>query len=501
MFLILAFSKLDFPKVPVMGWNSWNKFGCEINETLIKETADSLVSTGLARLGYKYLNLDDCWEAPQRVNGRLSGHLTTFPSGMKSLGEYIHSKGLKYGIYSSAGTKTCEGRPASLHHEKIDAETFESWEIDYLKYDNCHSEGISSRIRFKSMGDALKSVKRSIFFSACQWGEEDPSKWMHYAQSWRTTGDIKDNYYIMHDIIIYNDQFASYAKKGQYNDPDMLEVGVGHMTYNEYKTHFSLWSIVKSPLLIGCDITKMTPQTKEILMNEEVIAINQDPLGVQGRLIHASTSQPTNSDVFVRKCLKSPDQMWKINSDNTIRNGDRCLASKGKTVYVGDCQSPQKWNVTRVANRFMLGKMDNSDQCVRVWNDGFWNGPNLVMAPCKRELHQAFNITSEGYIRWNFVLGVHMPEHLRTNDGCFTVDGTYEKEVWGVPLSGGRYAVLLHNRGLAETRVEVDFSSLGLSGKWMVRDLWRKMNLGTYQDSFWAGIQSHDSMFLLLTKV
>lgn len=483
-----------------MGWNSWNKFGCQINETLIKETADSLVSTGLARLGYKYLNLDDCWEAPQRINGKLSGHPDTFPSGMKKLGDYIHSKGLKYGIYSSAGIKTCESRPASLFHEKIDAETFAEWGVDYLKYDNCFNEGISSRIRFKSMGDALKNAGRSIFFSACQWGEEDPSKWMHYAQSWRTTGDIKDNYYIMHDIILYNDQFAGYATKGQFNDPDMLEVGVGKMSFAEYKTHFGLWALVKSPLLIGCDITKMTPQTKEILMNEEIIAVNQDPLAVQGRLIQATTSNSMNSNVLVRKCLKSPEQQWKIGIDGVIKNENRCLASKGTTVYVGDCQNPHKWNVTRVGTRFMLSKLEDQDSCIRVWNDAFWSGPNLIIAPCKRELHQAFNITNDGYIKWGFVIGAHMPEHLRTNDACFTVDPTYDREIWGGPLSNGRFVVLLHNRGLNPTRIRFDFSLLGLNGKWKIRDIWKHIDLGIFEESFNADIDPHDSIMLIFSK-
>lgn len=159
----------------IQGWNSWNKFGCGINETLIKDTANFLISTGLSRLGYKYVNIDDCWEANERVNGRLAANPTTFPSGIKALADHVHSLGLKLGIYSSAGTLTCERRPGSLRHERIDAITFAEWEVDYLKYDNCHNEGISSKIRFAWMGKALADVQRKIYFSACQWGEDDPA--------------------------------------------------------------------------------------------------------------------------------------------------------------------------------------------------------------------------------------------------------------------------------------------------------------------------------------
>jgi alpha-galactosidase len=174
--IIIILIQINIQKTPIMGWNSWNKFNCFINENLIKETAKKFIETGLSSVGYKYINLDDCWMSNRRVNGRLVGNHTTFPSGMKSLGEYIHSLGLKFGIYSSAGTVTCEGLPASLNNEDIDASTFASWGVDYLKYDNCGNNGISSKIRYLKMYNSLINTRRDIYYSVCQWGEQDPAR-------------------------------------------------------------------------------------------------------------------------------------------------------------------------------------------------------------------------------------------------------------------------------------------------------------------------------------
>lgn len=271
-------------------WNSWNFFACDINETVIKETADALVSTGLADLGYTYVNIDDCWSASKRNSkGLLVPDSKTFPSGIKALADYVHDKGLKLGIYSDAGVFTCEVRPGSLYHENVDAKLFASWGVDYLKYDNCFNLGIRPEDRYPPMRDALNSTGREIFYSICEWGVDDPALWAgNVGNSWRTTGDINDTWASMTAIADLNDKWAAYAGPGGWNDPDMLEVGNGGMTDEEYRSHFSIWALMKAPLLIGCDVRNMTAETYEILTNKEVIAVSQDILGVQGRKVNVS---------------------------------------------------------------------------------------------------------------------------------------------------------------------------------------------------------------------
>ncbi|XP_057778410.1 alpha-galactosidase 3-like [Salvia miltiorrhiza] len=275
-------------QTPQMGWNSWNYFRCDIHEKVIRETADALVTTGLAKLGYVYVNIDDCWSEVERDSeGDMVPDSKAFPSGLKALADYVHSKGLKIGIYSDAGLHTCQLRPGSLKYENDDAELFASWGIDYLKYDNCFNLGIDPKERFPTMRDALNATGRTIFYSLCEWGLDDPALWASkIGNSWRTTDDIEDTWESMTAIADINDKWAAYAGPGGWNDPDMLEVGNGGMTHQEYRSHFSIWALMKAPLIIGCDVRNMTTESYEILTNEEVIAVNQDSLGVQGRKVY-----------------------------------------------------------------------------------------------------------------------------------------------------------------------------------------------------------------------
>lgn len=273
---------------PPMGWNSWNHFQCMIDENMIKQTADALVSTGLAKLGYKYVNIDDCWaEIDRDSEGNLMAKKSTFPSGIKALADYIHSKGLKLGIYSDAGYFTCsKTMPGSLGHEEQDAKTFASWGIDYLKYDNCNTDGSRPTIRYPVMTRALMKAGRPIFFSLCEWGDLHPALWgAEVGNSWRTTNDISDSWESMVSRADMNEVYADLARPGGWNDPDMLEVGNGGMTKDEYIVHFSIWAMSKAPLLIGCDVTNATKETMEIIANKEVIAVNQDKLGVQAKKV------------------------------------------------------------------------------------------------------------------------------------------------------------------------------------------------------------------------
>ena len=274
---------------PPMGWNSWNRFGCKIDENLIRETADAMVSSGMKAAGYQYVNIDDCWMAKERdAQGNLQADPVRFSHGIKQLSDYVHAKGLKLGIYSSAGTKTCEGLPASLDHEVADAKKFAEWGVDYLKYDNCNDEKRPDIARYTAMHDALKATGRPIVYSLCNWGHLKPWEWGKSVGGmlWRTTGDISDKWTSMLGILDKQVGLEKYSGPGGWNDPDMLEVGNGQMTFTEYIAHFSLWSLLNAPLIAGNDLRTMSDSTRAILTNKSVIAVNQDWGGQQGALVH-----------------------------------------------------------------------------------------------------------------------------------------------------------------------------------------------------------------------
>ncbi|HEX3020463.1 MAG TPA: alpha-galactosidase [Chitinispirillaceae bacterium] len=293
-------------KTPPMGWNSWNCFGPNINEKQIKEVADSMVSSGLKDAGFVYLNLDDNWMAKSRDgNGNLRADPERFPSGMKALGDYIHSKELKFGIYGDRGTETCyfrdnfkelDTKSGSIGREIQDAKTFASWGIDYLKYDNCLANGATMQKDYETMRDALATCGRDIVYSICAW---EFQSWMpNTGNLWRTTTDIlniweKNNEWSwgILDIVDLNEPRAPYAKSGAWNDPDMLQIGNyknGGPNDNEYRSHMSLWCIMAAPLILGNDIRNMNQVTRDILLNKEVIAVDQDSAGIQGTKIKSS---------------------------------------------------------------------------------------------------------------------------------------------------------------------------------------------------------------------
>jgi alpha-galactosidase len=289
-----AAEKPDLALTPPMGFNNWNSTHCrnDFNEDMVKGIADIFVNKGLKDAGYEYVNIDDCWALPERnADGDLVPHPARFPNGIKAVADYVHGKGLKFGIYTSAGIKTCNkdgGFPGGLGHEEQDARLFASWGVDYLKYDNCNNQNVDAKLRYTKMRDALNATGRKIVFSLCEWGQNKPWEWAKdVGHLWRTTGDISDNWNSMVSIAKRNMELADYAGPGHWNDPDMLEVGNGGMTDLEYRSHFSLWSIMAAPLLIGADLRKVTPETFEILENREVIAVNQDQLGVQGKVIRS----------------------------------------------------------------------------------------------------------------------------------------------------------------------------------------------------------------------
>jgi alpha-galactosidase len=278
---------------PPMGWNSWNKFACNIDEQLIRTIADAMVETGLRDAGYVYLNLDDCWHGERDSLGFIQPDPVKFPSGMKALADYVHSKGLKIGLYSDAGRKTCGGRPGSFGHEYQDALQYARWGIDYLKYDWCESENINPKGAYNLMRDAIRAAGRPVLFSMCEWGHSKPWEWAaETGHSWRTTGDIYNCFdcidqhpgwaaFGVLQILDMQEGLRKYAGPGHWNDPDMLEVGNGQ-TEGEDRAHFSMWCMLAAPLILGNDIRNMSEATRNIILNKEVIAIDQDSLGIQG---------------------------------------------------------------------------------------------------------------------------------------------------------------------------------------------------------------------------
>ncbi len=278
---------------PPMGWNSWNKFASEVSERLIRETVDAMATNGMKSAGYQYINIDDSWQGERDSQGFIQPDAKRFPSGMKALADYVHSQGLKLGIYSDAGTKTCAGRPGSRGHEYQDAQTYARWGVDYLKYDWCDTEALSAEGAYLTMRNALFAAGRPMVFSICEWGNQNPWLWgAKIGHLWRTTGDIYPCFDCTQDhgtwkssgilqILDLQQGLREYAGPGHWNDPDMLEVGNG-MTVNEDRAHFSLWCMLAAPLIAGNDLRNMPKPILGILTNQDAIAVDQDALGIEG---------------------------------------------------------------------------------------------------------------------------------------------------------------------------------------------------------------------------
>ena len=508
----VGFNSLDngLGLTPQMGWNTWNKFWCGINETLIHDSIDALINSGLFEAGYNYINLDDCWQKYRGEDGYIIPDNDTFPHGIEPLVEYAHSKGLKFGLYSSAGNYTCQGRPGSLDFEKQDAEIYAKWNIDYLKYDNCYNRGISSLIRYPTMKDCLNETGHPIFYSLCQWGQEKVATWAKdVGNSWRTTGDISDSWNSMITIIDQNDKWYKYAGPGGWNDPDMLEVGNGGMTLTEYKTHFGLWCISKAPLLIGCDITNMSDDIKKILTNKEYIAINQDKLGEQGhkikrtQIIYPPEYDPDvqSSQLELVDCNGKKSQKWYINEDGSIKNNNENLCidipnceKEDSTVstfgcHIGgesycDASKNQEWDYTQ--DKKIQSRMEYPDGVKR----------------CLRVEEGTLTIVETHFCNESQTWEYNETDHtLKSNGKCLSsmVEAT---EVWAGNLSDGEYAVLFVNRAGDKQKVELSWDEIGFDNKTLkLRDLWEHKDLGEFNNSFSVSLDSHDSLLLKATII
>ncbi|MFT3780701.1 MAG: glycoside hydrolase family 27 protein [Nibricoccus sp.] len=315
---------------PPMGFNTWNTFAKNINEVLIKQTADTMVQNGMRDAGYTYIVIDDCWALMERdAKGNLVPDPAKFPSGMKALGDYLHDRGFKFGIYSCAGSKTCGGYPGSQGHEYQDALMFASWGVDYLKYDWCYTGTRDAREAYTTMRDALYAAKRPVVFSICEWGGSKPWEWAKdVGHLWRTTGDIHAcyecvqrwergwknivdlQYSLVQPADGQNNGIGKYAGPGHWNDPDMLEVGREELTFAESRAHFSMWCMLAAPLMAGADVRKLSPEILAVMTDREALAIDQDSAGKEGWRFR---SEP-GKEIWVRE-LANGD--WAIALLNT----------------------------------------------------------------------------------------------------------------------------------------------------------------------------------------
>jgi alpha-galactosidase len=284
----MAISAQKYPGLaptPPMGWNSWNYYNCDISEAKIRQMADAMAANGMKEAGYQYIVIDDCWQLSRDKDGYIIADAQKFPSGIKALADYIHAKGLKFGIYSCAGRLTCQKRPGGAGFEDKDARRYAEWGVDYLKYDWCNSEGMSSTVQYSTMRDALHKAGRPIVFSLCEWGSTRPWLWADtVGQLWRTTGDIQDKFDRGHGVLKIFDEQARIRRYNQpdgWNDPDMLEVGNKGLSYTESRTHFTLWCMMAAPLIAGNDLHAMDRDILAVLTDRNAIAVDQDKLGIQ----------------------------------------------------------------------------------------------------------------------------------------------------------------------------------------------------------------------------
>lgn len=312
---------------PPMGWNTWNTFQTKIDEPLLKGMVDAYVATGMRDAGYKYFVLDDGWMTMERdEKGDLVADPKKFPNGMKAFADYVHSKGLKFGIYNCAGTKTCAGYPGSRGHEYQDARLYASWGVDFLKYDWCNTDSLNAREAYITMSSALKETKRAIVFSLCEWGNHQPWLWAKgVGELYRTTGDITANFdkdkhmgswtaLSVMNILDKQDKIRKYNGPNHWNDADMLEVGNG-MSFAEDRAHFAMWCMLAAPLAAGNDLRKMSDQTKSILTNKEAIAVDQDELGIAAYKIQMADSL----EVWIKPLMNNQAAVCFLNRANHVQ--------------------------------------------------------------------------------------------------------------------------------------------------------------------------------------
>ena len=380
---------------PQMGWSTWNKFQGNISEDIIKGIADAMVESGLRDAGYIYINIDDCWHGNRDADGFIQVDAEKFPNGMKALADYVHAKGLKLGIYSDAGTETCGGMPGSLGHEYQDALQYARWGVDYLKYDWCNTPNINPQGAYQLISDALRASGRPIFLSMCEWGNSAPWRWASaVGHSWRTTPDIWCNFdslkvfdagytqFGVMQCIQFNDSLRKYAGVGHWNDPDMLEVGNG-MTENEDRAHFTMWCMMASPLILGNDLRNMSEATRRIILNRDMIAIDQDRLGVQG----------------LHYCDRDGLAFWFTPLDN----GDWAFTILNPTGH--DISYSLNWQDFNLTDQEVSGRSTSFDtQVYRVYN--LWTHKQEGKTSVKNKTERKITVKSRDVVSFRLIKGV-----------------------------------------------------------------------------------------------
>jgi alpha-galactosidase len=469
-------------RTPPMGFNNWNATGCTsaFNEAFVLGVADTFVSTGLKDAGYQYVNIDDCWALPSRdSDGNLVPDPVRFPHGIKYVADYVHSKGLKFGIYSSAGTKTCNvnGFPGGLGHEQQDANLWASWGVDYLKYDNCNNQNVDAQTRYKAMRDALANTGRPIVYSICEWGRTGPPKVWEWGADvgnlWRTTGDISDNWSSMISRVHADDDLAAFAGPGHWNDPDMLEVGNGGMTATEYRTHFSLWAVLAAPLLIGSDIRSASSTTLSILKNTDVIAVDQDVLGRQGTVVSSSGGLAVYS-----KVLANGDRAVVLLNENTAA---ATVSTTASAIGIGGSSSYRLKDLWSKATSTTTGTISAS---VPAHGAVMYR---VARGDANPDRHEAENATiSQGVVEAN---------HLNFSGTGFVngdnVAGSYVEFTVNAATAGTASLSIGYANGTATNRpadisvngtvlaANTPFSGTGSWDAWEIRTLTARVNAGT----------------------
>ncbi|MYL58770.1 hypothetical protein GLW20_14780 [Virgibacillus halodenitrificans] len=435
-------------KTPPMGWNSWNYFRCyDVNEEVIKETADAMVESGMKDAGYEYVVIDDCWQALERDdNGNLQANPERFPSGIKALADYVHKLGLKLGIYAVPGTETCamhwddypSGKIGSYGHEKQDAKQFEKWGVDYLKYDWCRAdvtEGLEHIPAFEKMRDELQALDRPIIYGISEYGDTKPWEWAKpIANMWRTTSDIQANWGSLMTILDQQVGLYKYAGPGYWNDPDMLQVGNPGLSETENRAHFSLWSILAAPLMAGKDLRHMSTSTAEILSNKEVTAVNQDLIGLQGRKIR----DDGDKEVWMRP----------------LANGDRAIVLLNR----GQKETEMSVNITDLG----LPQSSSTYYIRDLWAHETTQSTGEIQASVPGHGVQMYRISPADPVEAS-----ENVQHVKTSD---------KQEVWIESLEDGSMLVTLLNRGDKEANVGIHTDELNMekSGAYIVEDIWSK---------------------------
>ncbi|KAJ5831697.1 alpha-galactosidase [Penicillium riverlandense] len=455
---------------PQMGWDDWNAFGCSLSQSLILSTASVIKNTGLRDLGYHYIILDDCWSSGRGSDGALIPDTTKFPNGMSYLGAQLHADSFGFGIYSSAGTKTfltwqrekCAGYPGSLGYETIDANTFASWGVDYLKYDNCNNNGeagsqAASSDRYEAMEQALAASGRQILYAICNWGQDQPWVWgPSVGNSWRITGDISDNFNTgnsacavpnyggyecsVTQIMSMQATISSYSVKGGWNDLDMLEVGNGGMSDSEYVAHFSMWSVSKSPLIMGNDMSKLTASAYSILANPAIIAVNQDPLGVAATYRWTRNNVQLWSGPLVSTTGSSINDVVVVLFNN---GGSSTTASATLSDIFGSLKVP----LSQFEIRDLWASRLNDSQAQAILNDGATAHPSWF-----------YNATAQSYST-----GLSQGNSMLLGGVIGTVSGAAGTISQSIPGTGCRVFRLRAISGTATTTTTSASSATGSS--------------------------------------